>query len=279
MIGLPAALSLLIALTSPITARSIRNRHNPQSESQACTTNAECLQLGLPLKAPRYLSGRATNPIANVTFTCGQNADFKVDASFSGIYNYIVVGGSGGDATAAGTTGGHAAEVRGQVKIDRETLFIRPGCQGVSGQGGGGGGGASYTMYRTSFTAGNGHGIATAGGGGGAGTSASGVDASLEEYGTLDSAGTPFNERGQGLSNTGTGDYGGGGADEALPGGGEQGLNNGAGGESLSQDTDAIGTIGAGGLAAQSQISPQGTGGYGGGGGAGLTTGKCLSCL
>lgn len=221
----------------------------------ACTSNAECLQLGLPLLRPRLARRQETQVEFDYT---GAVQTWSPPAS--GTYVISVAGGSGGDAYEA--SGGHAAQVNVTYNLKTDdTLNIYVGQRGAfSEHGGGGGGGGSFVQIDT-------FGFIIAGGGGAAGFGSSAVDADTD----LSTSGQSGRDSGAGAG--GTAGQGGMASTQLASGAGGGGL--------LSDGTDGVDQEQSGlggksffnGLAGGAGRGGGASGGYGGGGGGGTNAG------
>lgn len=304
-----SALSLILAVVGThVAARSTPNRRNADAAppgpavERRCATNAECLQRGLPINAPRPRSrmGRGgTRVVKRGTLSSPPPATGSTSPTITynyegvprtftptmdGTYFIQAVGGYGGN------TGPTTGFIGGKSALAEVSVFLRAGVDvtivvGQRGQGaveeyGGGGGGGSYVFIGTDY-------IAVAGGGGGASSDSNGLDASLIAAGT-NGIGAQAGSGGIGRAG-GAGGGGGGGAGfdsagtgpvtDALSGFGGQSRVNAnpfAGGLGGRSRTDIRGGYGGGGGAYDFSGESDGGGGggvAGGGGGGGTSAG------
>lgn len=242
--------------------------------SHPCSTNAECLRLGQPLRAPRRRQFNAMSRYDSIP----DLQRFVVPAT--GPCDFIISGGAGGDAPAYGRLGGLAAQVNVSILLPQGTAIdMYVGEQGHAGTSNpGGGGGATWVLIDDQL-------FVVAGAGGGAadqpgldadpsfaGDGSNGQGASGGAGSTMGSGGT--GGQAQYYNGGGGGGYtsNGGVGHSLASGGGGSSFNNGLGGaRAIGREYGGGGGYGGGGAAGVSGAG--GGGGYsGGGGGSGLAS-------
>lgn len=212
-----------------------------------CSTNAECLKLGLPPLAPnRTRKRQGGGPSQGPTYPTETFKPTGVQQQYSfpstGCYNILAQGAQGGGCAASNVAGGTAAALSviycGLQQGDNIYVIVgEQGGQGGIGPGGGGGGSFVYFMGTSTTPVPASSAIVIAAGGGGApyGGNADGASASS----STTNPGT-----GQGGSGTSTA---GGGAGFLLPGNGADGGFSQVGNFKGGQGQSASGGFGGGG--------------------------------
>ncbi|WVW79172.1 hypothetical protein I302_101138 [Kwoniella bestiolae CBS 10118] len=233
-----------------------------------CSTNAECLKRGLPLRAPSKraiyntaLRTRQANYVPNTFAFTGAVNTFT--APSDGDYFFTVQAGSGGTSDAAEYTsyGGSAAQVNSTIFLTRNTVLniVVGGQAGTAASSFGAGGGGGSFVYTTDDSL-----LIAAGGGGGAETAYpnpnNGRDANSDfsTDGTAGQTGIAGGTNGNGGSSNLAYAGGGGGAGFFSSGQANSAGSAGNGGSTKPSWAGGVATNGA-----------SSAGGFGGGGGGG----------